>query len=667
MGLKLLKTEEKIVAMLALDKLEDLLKVYPYRYDHNEVIAFEDWKLSDKVFFNGVLLNKPRVAYFNRRSSANFDIEYEGNIIHCRIYNRPWVNKLEVGANINIQGKYNGQNNVAVSNYSLTSLEDNLGLFPVYSLSAGISIQAYRKFVKKVYDQYHHEIIDDLPNNLKAKYKLLDLKTALKYIHFPNSLEEITLGRRTLKYREFLRFNLEAQLRIQDFKSHNKVPKEFDQAKLEALINNLDFALTTDQRSALDQLLGDLNSTKIMNRLLQGDVGSGKTIVAALLIYANYLSGSQSAFMAPTELLAIQQEEYLKGVFKGLDVNVASLYSAKDQKAKQAILNALASGEIDVIVGTHSLFQDDTVFLDLGLVVIDEQQRFGVNQRSQLFAKGIKVDRLLMSATPIPRTMASVLFADMDISTIREKPAYRKEIKTKLIKENSMKPILNEIINHLKNGEQIYVVTPAIEDDEEVNVASVEQIYKSLNIVFNQIEKLDVKVASLHGKQDSDLKNQIMQDFASGHYDVLVATTVIEVGIDNPNANIIVIYDANYFGLSQLHQLRGRVGRSNKQAYAYLLSKTKDPDALAKLEFIESHTDGFEISEYDLQVRGPGDVIGIRQSGIPNFILGDLEKDKAMMEIAKTDAIEIIRVLDNPDYHDIMESVRIKNNIEGVE
>lgn len=667
MGLKLLKTEEKIVAMLALDKLEDLLKVYPYRYDHNEVIAFEDWKLSDKVFFNGVLLNKPRVAYFNRRSSANFDIEYEGNIIHCRIYNRPWVNKLEVGANINIQGKYNGQNNVAVSNYSLTSLEDNLGLFPVYSLSAGISIQAYRKFVRKVYDQYHHEIIDDLPNNLKAKYKLLDLKTALKYIHFPNSLEEITLGRRTLKYREFLRFNLEAQLRIQDFKSHNKVPKEFDQAKLEALINNLDFALTTDQRSALDQLLGDLNSTKIMNRLLQGDVGSGKTIVAALLIYANYLSGSQSAFMAPTELLAIQQEEYLKGVFKGLDVNVASLYSAKDQKAKQAILNALASGEIDVIVGTHSLFQDDTVFLDLGLVVIDEQQRFGVNQRSQLFAKGIKVDRLLMSATPIPRTMASVLFADMDISTIREKPAYRKEIKTKLIKENSMKPILNEIINHLKNGEQIYVVTPAIEDDEEVNVASVEQIYKSLNIVFNQIEKLDVKVASLHGKQDSDLKNQIMQDFASGHYDVLVATTVIEVGIDNPNANIIVIYDANYFGLSQLHQLRGRVGRSNKQAYAYLLSKTKDPDALAKLEFIESHTDGFEISEYDLQVRGPGDVIGIRQSGIPNFILGDLEKDKAMMEIAKTDAIEIIRVLDNPDYHDIMESVRIKNNIEGVE
>ncbi|NLY62489.1 MAG: ATP-dependent DNA helicase RecG [Erysipelothrix sp.] len=665
--MKLLKTEEKIVAMLALDKLEDLLKVYPYRYDHNEVIAFEDWKLSDKVFFNGVLLNKPRVAYFNRRSSANFDIEYEGNIIHCRIYNRPWVNKLEVGANINIQGKYNGQNNVAVSNYSLTSLEDNLGLFPVYSLSAGISIQAYRKFVKKVYDQYHHEIIDDLPNNLKAKYKLLDLKTALKYIHFPNSLEEITLGRRTLKYREFLRFNLEAQLRIQDFKSHNKVPKEFDQAKLEALINNLDFALTTDQRSALDQLLGDLNSTKIMNRLLQGDVGSGKTIVAALLIYANYLSGSQSAFMAPTELLAIQQEEYLKGVFKGLDVNVASLYSAKDQKAKQAILNALASGEIDVIVGTHSLFQDDTVFLDLGLVVIDEQQRFGVNQRSQLFAKGIKVDRLLMSATPIPRTMASVLFADMDISTIREKPAYRKEIKTKLIKENSMKPILNEIINHLKNGEQIYVVTPAIEDDEEVNVASVEQIYKSLNIVFNQIEKLDVKVASLHGKQDSDLKNQIMQDFASGHYDVLVATTVIEVGIDNPNANIIVIYDANYFGLSQLHQLRGRVGRSNKQAYAYLLSKTKDPDALAKLEFIESHTDGFEISEYDLQVRGPGDVIGIRQSGIPNFILGDLEKDKAMMEIAKTDAIEIIRVLDNPDYHDIMESVRIKNNIEGVE
>lgn len=658
--LKLLKSEQKIYDNLGIKDISEMLFIYPFRYDNNEIIAFEDWKLSDKVFFNGVLLNRPTLAYFNRRSSARFQVQYDDQILNCTIFNRRWIAKLEAGSNINIEGKYTGNNKVTVSNYTVSDVRENVGMFSVYHLSAGSKMVTYRKLMKKVYDLYSDDIIDDIPVDLKNKYRLLDLKVALKYIHFPESFEQVKLAERTLKYREFLKFSLAASLRVKQFESISKTKKQFDMPKIEQLIATLNFELTNDQMTSLNEIFTDLKNERIMNRLLQGDVGSGKTIVAALAMYANVLAGKQSAFMAPTELLVIQQGDYLKSLFSELNIEVTVLYSAMSNLDKQIALANIESGKSQIIVGTHSLFQDDTNFANLGFVVIDEQQRFGVNQRTSLFEKGFKTDRLLMSATPIPRTMASIIFADMDISTIKSMPNSRKQIKTKLINQNSMKPILDEIINHVHNKRQVYVVCPAIEDDTESTLTNVDTIYKSLNIALNDINKLDFKVAKLHGKQSAEIKAETMQLFLDGDYDILVSTTVIEVGIDNPNANVMIIYDANSFGLSQLHQLRGRVGRGTDQAYCYLLNGSKDEEAIKKLEFIENNTDGFAISEYDLKMRGPGDVIGIRQSGIPNFVLGDLQKDIVMLNVAKDDAKAIINDLENPDYRGIIDSVQAK-------
>lgn len=657
-ALKLLKSEQKIYDNLGIKDLSEMLFIYPFRYDNNEIIPFSNWKLSDKVFFNGILLNRPTLAYFNRRSSARFQVQYEDNILNCTIYNRRWIAKLEAGSNINIEGKYTGNNKVVVSNYTVSDVSENVGMFPVYHLSGGSKITTYRKMIKKVFDNFSHSIIDDIPSSLKSKYRLLDLKLALQYIHFPENFEQVKLAERTLKYREFLKFSLASKLRLKQFESVTKNPKQFDISEIDAVISSLKFSLTADQKSSLNEILSDLGNKRIMNRLLQGDVGSGKTVVAALAMYANVLAGKQSAFMAPTELLVIQQGNYLHNLFSKFDIKVTVLYSAMSSADKKIALADIESGLSQIIVGTHSLFQDDTNFNDLGLVVIDEQQRFGVNQRSSLFEKGVKTDRLLMSATPIPRTMASIIFADMDISTIKTMPSSRKQIKTKLIKENSMKPILNEIIQHIHNKHQVYVVCPAIENESDTTLTNVDTIYKSLNIALNDINKLGFSIAKLHGKQSAEVKESTMKEFLDGHYDILVSTTVIEVGIDNPNANVMVIYDANSFGLSQLHQLRGRVGRGSDQAFCYLLNGSKDEEAIPKLEFIESTTDGFEISEYDLKMRGPGDVIGVRQSGIPNFVLGDLQKDIVMLNVAKDDAVHIINDLENTDYRGIIESVQ---------
>lgn len=655
--MKLLKAEEKIMDFLNITDPIEVLFTFPYRYDHNVLVEFSQWKISDKVFFHGILLNKPTIAYFNRRSSARFQVEYDGNIINCTIYNRRWVVNLDPGVNITIDGKYTGNNKVTVANYNTNDVSESLGMLPVYRLSSGITIAAYRKFVKKVFSHYIDDVVEDIPVSISEKYKLLSLRQSLKYIHFPNNQKEVDYAVRTLKYREFLRFNLSNQLINLETKTTDKVAKEFDSEEVFRLANSLKFHLTPDQLTSTHEIIADMSSHKLMNRLLQGDVGSGKTVVAALAMYANVLAGYQAAFMVPTEILAIQQTEYFKDVFRAFGLNVVCLYSSLKNFKKVEILKEIANGEADIVIGTHSLIQDQIEFYKLGLVVIDEQQRFGVDQRSSLFEKGIKTDRLLMSATPIPRTMASVLFSNMDISTIQSMPSNRLPIITKVVEENSMKPILDDVLRLIDEGNQVYVVCPAIEADEESKLSNVDTIYESLKIALNERQNLDIKIAKLHGQLDSSEKETIMEDFADKKYDILVSTTVIEVGINVKNANVMVIYNANSFGLSQLHQLRGRVGRGSKQGYCYLLDASKTPEAKDKLEFMASTTDGFKVSQYDLELRGPGDVIGVRQSGIPNFVLGDLKKDHVMLEYAHQDATDIMNDLNNSAYRDIIKSV----------
>ena len=643
--LKILKSEQKIIDFLQVNDPLEILSIYPYRYEKNEMTSFDKWKIDDRVFFNAKLLNKPSVSRFNRISMARFEVMYDENIIKCVIYNRTWISNLNIGNQINITGKYTGQNRVTVSNYNTNDLKSELGLHPIYRLASGITIASYQKFTKKIFNHYKDTIKDNLPNWIKEKYKLLDLAVALKLIHFPKNESEVLLAVRTLKYNEFIRFHL---INILQKSSHTnqKLIKKFDYDDVFSVANSLKFNLTNDQIKTTHEILEDLSSDKIMTRLLQGDVGSGKTLVAALAMYATVLSGQQTAFMAPTEILAIQQTKYLKQMFKSFDINIVCLYSALKSYKKNVVLEEIADGRAQIIVGTHSLIQDKIKFNNLGFVVIDEQQRFGVKQRSSLSQKGLDVDQLLMSATPIPRTMASVLFSDMDVSTIEELPLGRKDIKTKLILENSMKPILNKVLAKVNDGDRVYVVCPAIEDNPNSEVANVTAIYKALVQSLNKKAKLDINLGLLHGKLDSSQKAKVMKQFKTGEIEILVTTTVIEVGIDVKQANIMVIYDADRFGLSQLHQLRGRVGRGSRQGYCYLLTDTKDEETLKRLKVIENNLDGFEISKYDLKLRGAGDIIGVRQSGIDNFVLGDILKDQVMLEYALKDAKEI---LDNPN------------------
>ena len=642
MAFKAAKRDQTVLDFLQVKDFKDILFTYPYRYDKNEIIDFIDWKIDDKVFFRAKLLNKPTINYFSKIKIARFEVLFQEHIIKCTIYNQVWISKLNAGSIINLFGKYKGKNKVSVSTFNTSDLKSQIGLHPVYRLNSEISIKNYRKVVEKVFKHYQSEITDILPKAIKEKYKLLDFKKALQFIHFPNNFKEVKLAKRTLKYHEFMKFHLINILLKKGDKTYKK-EKHFNFDDVFSVANSLSFNLTNDQRIATNEILSDLSSKKISKRLLQGDVGSGKTLVAALAMYATVLSNQQAAFMAPTEILAIQQAKYLKELLKKYDVNVVCLYSALKNFKKDNVLEEIENGKANIIVGTHSLIQDKIKFSNLGFVVIDEQQRFGVKQRAALSQKGINVDSLLLSATPIPRTLASIIYSQMDISTIKEMPAGRKKIKTKLILENSMKSILSNVISKINDGEQVYVVCPAIEENDKVDLANVENIYKALYQTLNKKLKLNIDIGLLHGKLDSFQKDEVMKKFLNKESKILVSTTVIEVGVNIKNANIMVIYDADRFGMSQLHQLRGRIGRGLRQGYCFLLTDKKDEEVIERLRFIENNLDGFKISEFDLKLRGPGDIIGTQQSGIANFVLGDLQKDQVMMRYALEDAKNILK------------------------
>ena len=392
------------------------------------------------------------------------------------------------------------------------------------------------------------------------------------------------------------------------------------------------YTLTHDQLSGIREILKDMKSRKIMFRLVQGDVGCGKTMVAIASLYACALSGYQAVFLAPTEILA--KQHYLN--LKEQNLPVSYYVSSLNSKTKKEVLDGLKDGSLPLVVGTHALFQENVEFNRLGLVIIDEQQRFGVKQRRSLLEKGQNVDFLMMSATPIPRTYAHFLFGDMDITNIKQMPPGRKPVCTRYIKGKSMAPVLPEILEAIEKGKQCYVVCPSIEENE--------MAMRDATSIYNGMKKSlkNVRIGLLHGKLKKEEKEEVMNQFVKHEIDILVSTTVIEVGIDVKNATYMVIYDAHRFGLSTLHQLRGRCARSNEQGHCFLLSSSSDEQAIKRLQMLETLTDGFQVTEYDLQIRGPGDILGIRQSGLPNFILGDLNKDRAIMDVCIQDAREIL-------------------------
>ena len=655
--LKLTSKRLTVLHQLGLYTTDDLLMYYPYRYETITSSAFADWKIKDKVWFEGEVVQLPRSWRKGRLVTTTFQVRSQEQILTITIFNRPWAKSLNLNQILTIQGVYQGNSKVTAISYDTKPLAEHTAITPIYSIKAGIRQKTLQIIIYSVLNQLQDEIIDDIPDEFRQVYRLLTLKVAYRCIHIPSSMSEVQAAVRTLKYAEFLRFFTAIQLmRSTDGIRITKKPKIFSSKKIQQAIQSLSFELTADQKDTLEKILNDMGSTHTMYRLVQGDVGCGKTVVATLALYAAFLSGYQGAMLAPTEILARQHYISVNQVLAPFGVKTEVLYSALTPAKKKEILEDVASGKINILIGTHSMIQDSVTFHKLGLTIADEQQRFGVSQRKALKQKGEQVDFLLMSATPIPRTLAASLFGDMDVSTIETMPAGRITPVTTLVKENSFRTVLDDVKCLLKSGRQLYVICAAVDENEEYHVRNVYDTTESIQKLFPQY-----KVACLHGRMTADEKQAIMQAFNTNDIQILVSTTVVEVGVNVVNATGMIIYDADRFGLSQLHQLRGRIQRGSEQGYCWLLTASHEERVLQRLEVLVKSNNGFEISYEDLRLRGPGDILGTRQSGVPDFILGNIVEDTAMINQARKNALKVMESADNPDYQILLETVRKRN------
>lgn len=638
---------------------EDILSLYPHRYDVLEAKPFTEWMIKDRVIFEGTLVSWPSTVRFgNKRSMTRFQIETEETLLHVTIFNRPWSSTLKVGMKLTVIGRYDGQSKVTALQYNAKPMEQQLGVIPVYPLKEGVKHHLLASLIKKVFMANITEIDDFIPSDLIQRYQLMNKKMALRCIHFPRSTNEVKMAYRTLKYEEFLKFHLAVLLiRNQEKSKSYSTGKKFDFNQINTIIDELPFECTPDQRNAINDILNDMQSDRIMYRLIQGDVGCGKTVVAWISMLACVMSNQQAAMMAPTEILAKQHYQSCLELNSSKSLRIEVLYSALSSKKKNEILNKLKNHEIDILIGTHALIQENVEFANLGLVVADEQHRFGVEQRRKLKEKGDKVDFLLMSATPIPRTLANTLYGDMDISTIVTMPKGRKPVKTFLIQKNTIKAIKKELNEVLSSSQQIYIICSAIDENENFDGRNITEVEKEVQNIFGS----QYNIATLHGRMSSEEKELAMQRFSSNEVQILISTTVVEVGVNVVNATAMVILDAHRFGLSTLHQLRGRVQRGKLQGKCWLLTDSKDNESIKRLEVLVNSHDGFEISYQDLQMRGPGDILGVRQSGLPGFILGNLFEDTKIIETARKDALMMIEHEHNEQYQRCIEMIKKMN------
>ena len=621
----------KILNKLNIENVEDLLMHYPFRYDVIKKTDITNLQDEDKVIIDGIIETNPNVFYFSRKKDkTSFKLNTGDKLLNIVIFNRGFLkSKLLIGTTITVIGKYDKRNNnVVASEIRFEKLKEKEEIEPVYHITNGITGKQINNIIKNI----DIDVLDYVPEYINDKYKLLSKKEAIKEIHFPTTINKLKQARTKLKYEELFLFML--KINYLKNKNHKEgLKKIIDYNKVQELINNLPFELTKDQLKSVEDIYNDMVDVKQMNRLLQGDVGSGKTIVSFISLYMNYLAGYQGSLMAPTEILAIQHYNNIKKILP--DLNIELLTGKTKTKEKNEILKKLKNNEIDILIGTHSLISENVIYNNLGLVITDEQHRFGVNQRANLKNKGTNPDILYMSATPIPRTYALTIYGDMEVSNIKTMPSGRIEVKTLLKKDSEIKEVLELMYKELKNNHQVYVIAPLIESNEESEMENVYELEEKMNKAFGKLYKVGI----LHGKMSNKEKDEVMNDFKDNKIQILVSTTVIEVGIDVKNATVITIFDSYRFGLSALHQLRGRVGRSCLESYCVLIS-SKETE---RLNVLTKTTDGFKISEEDFKLRGSGDLFGIRQSGDMNFKLADLKNDYNMLLKAKEDSDYFIK------------------------
>lgn len=631
---------------------DDVINYFPYRYNVYTPVKLRECSEGDTCTITGYVESAAKVFFIRKNlNKLSFAFNTGSELVNVTIFNRAYLKpNIKIKSYISVIGKYNRKSNTFMaSDIKLTPITKTV-IEPVYHLNQGIKRSNFKKLVDEILDNTV-EIKSNVPDYLIEKYNFINKKEAVTNVHKPKDINSLKKADLHLIYEELFTFMLKVSYLKEKNASDGKFNiKSFDEDKVNNFISSLPFNLTDGQMQAVSDIKGDFLSKKKMNRLILGDVGSGKTIVSFIALYMNMLAEYQGVLMAPTEILAVQHFNNMVGLF-GDKLNIQLLTSSTKKGERNKILQNLKNGETQVLIGTHSLLNDELVYNNLGLVITDEQHRFGVNQRQTLQEKGKDVDVLYMSATPIPRTLALTIYGDMNITEIRTKPGGRKEIITKIFKNSELKNVLEKMLDEIKAGHQIYVVAPLIDDeeDEKMNVTSLKDKF---DVAFNGM----IPTGLLHGKMKSNQKDEVMNSFKNGDTKILISTTVIEVGVDVKNATMMVIFNAERFGLATLHQLRGRVGRNDMQSYCYLIS---DYDA-ERLKVLEESNDGFYISEQDFKLRGGGDIFGIRQSGEQSFKIANLNRDYKILMQCKSDAEEFLK---NKNLDDYKEQKEILENL----
>lgn len=628
---------------LGITTVESLIEYYPFRYEDYRLRDLTEAKDGEKITVLGKIYGEPLMQMYGRaKSRLSCKVLIGSLFVTATWFNRHYLKEqLVAGREIVITGKWEQrrlQLTVSDSEFPDKGAGRSGTLQPVYSVGGPITQNWLRKTIVQALEQYGEMIEENLPDTLMDKYNLLPRKQAIRLIHQPADTEEGQRARRRMVYEELFLF----QLKLQAFRALTRsrmdgIAHPIDTEATRTFVRELPFTLTDSQKKVIGEILHDLKEPYSMNRLLQGDVGSGKTVVAAAALFSVVKAGAQGALMVPTEILAEQHVRSLQRLFAPYGIEVALLTGSLTERKRRDLLASLQMGLIDIVVGTHALIQEDVYFRNLGLVVTDEQHRFGVAQRGILRRKGMNPDVLTMTATPIPRTLAITAFGDMDVSTLREMPKGRMPIKTYWVKQDMLPRVIEFIRKEAVKGRQAYVICPLIEESEKLDVQNAIDMHIQLQQALPQFT-----IGLLHGRQTPQEKDNVMRLFGDNQIPVLVSTTVIEVGVDVPNATLMIVSDADRFGLSQLHQLRGRVGRGEHQSFCILIADPKSEVGQERMRVMTETNDGFEVARRDLELRGPGDFFGTKQSGMPEFRLADMVSDFAVLEQARDDTAELV-------------------------
>lgn len=645
---------------LGIYSIYDLLFYFPFRYDELQTLPLDQIMDGQKVMLKGIVSTEPFVSRFGyKKSRLSFKIRIDHDIVMVNFFNQPWLkSKIEIGQEVAIYGKYNVARQSLSAFKFVAAKENDSGMAPIYPVNRHVKQKKLVSLINLAIDSFLDQVQDIVPKEIREKYRLLHDQEIIQKMHHPKNGCEAELAKRSAIFREFFIFELQLTLLANHDGKQQGYPKKYDLKEIANLTKSLPFELSDDQKKVVNEIYLDMHSDGQMRRLLQGDVGSGKTVVAVYAIFAAITAGYQAALMVPTEILAAQHFKKIDELLRPLGVRVALLTGNTKTLERREIYRELIDGTINVVIGTHALIQKNVIFKKLGLVIIDEQHRFGVGQRQALVNKGDNPDILAMTATPIPRTLALTVYGDMTVSEIHHMPTGRKPIISAWKTSSQMKDVYKLMHEQLDQGFQIYAVTPLITESETLDLKNAEELHKKLSHDFP-----DQNVVLLHGQMPGAKKDEIMSAFASGEINILVTTSVIEVGVDVANANMMVIYNADRFGLSQLHQLRGRIGRGKTQSYCVFIADPKTDSGKARMKIIAETNNGFKLAEEDLKMRGEGDLFGKAQSGLPEFRVGDVVNNYNTLVVAQKVARELVKQdpeLSSPEHNSLKQVLEYK-------